>query len=253
MPNSFKAKSLRELLLQSELEAESRKAEGKPLLLSPPPVFDAAKDEATVYVYDAIGGWWGVDPKTWVPEFSAIKAKTIHLRINSPGGSVFDAEAMRTAIRQHSANVIAHIDGMAASAATGIAIAADEVEISDGAMFMIHHPWGWAAGNAQEMREYADLLDKVDSSIVAAYVKKSGQDEKQIRDWMDKETWFTATEALANGFVDKIFEAEDSADSDEESAIAAMAELEKFKMQAHRQLLWAESSVAGLFRETATP
>ena len=242
MPHNAEARDLRELLLQSEKDAASRVRDGKPLLLSPSPIIDAAKDEATVYVFDAIGGWWGIDPKTWVPEFAAIKAKTIHLRINSPGGSVFDAEAMRTAIRQHPANVIAHIDGMAASAATGIAIAADEVEISDGAMFMIHHPWGLAAGNAEELRAYAALLDKVGTSIVSAYVKKTGKDEKQIRDWMAQETWFTAAEALAHGFVDKIFEAEesDAADAASADAGAMAAHYAAEKGRRERALMLAE-------------
>lgn len=246
MPNDFERISARELLARSEREAVARVKAGKPAQISPATVVDAAKDEATVYVYDAIGGWWGLDPKEWVPAFAAIKAKTIHLRINSPGGSVFDAEAMRTAIRQHPANVIAHIDGMAASAATGIAIAANEVEISDGAMFMIHHPWGWAAGNAADLREYADLLDKVDVSIVAAYAKKTGQDVGAVIAWMDAETWFTAAEALEHGFVDRIFEAEQAEGGEDEKSIAAMAELEKFKMKAHKHILRAEVALAGL-------
>lgn len=244
MPNSFKRMSARGLLLQSEIEADARIKDGKPALVSPPPALDAAKDEATVYVYDAIGGWWGINPQDWVPAFNAIKAKTIHLRINSPGGSVMDAEAMRTAIRQHPSNVVAHIDGMAASAATGIAIAANEVEISDGAMFMIHHPWGWVAGNANDLREYANLLDKVDASIVAAYVKKTGQAADAIVGWMDAETWFTAAEALQHGFVDRIFEAGQAEDGEDAKALAAMAELEKFRMKAHKDLLSAESTVA---------
>lgn len=244
MPNSFRPMSAKDLLAQSEREAAARVKDGRPLHLSPQPVFDAAKDEVTVYIYDAIGGWWGIDPKTWVPEFNAIKAKNIHLRINSPGGVVFDAEAMRTAIRQHSANVIAHVDGWAASAAAGVAIAANEVEISDGAMFMIHNAWGWPSGNSKELREYADLLDKVDSSIVAAYVKKTGQDEATIRDWMDKETWFTAAEALTHGFVDKIFEAEESDDAGEDAEpadVAAMAaQFAAEKGRRERALMLAE-------------
>jgi len=244
MPNDFERISARELLARSEREAVSRVKAGKPAQISPDTVMDAANDEATVYVYDAIGGWWGIDPKEWVPAFAAIKAKTIHLRINSPGGSVFDAEAMRTAIKQHPANVIAHVDGYAASAATGIAIAANEVEISDGAMFMIHNAWGWASGRAEELRDYADLLDKVDSSIVAAYVKKTGKDEEQVRDWMDKETWFTAAEALTHGFVDKIFEAEESDDAgkdaepDDVAAMAAQVAAEKGRRE--RALMLAE-------------
>ena len=244
MPNSFRPMGAKELLAQSEREAAARVKDGKPLHLSPAPIFDKEKDEATVYIYDAIGGWWGIDPREWVPAFAALKAKTIHLRINSPGGSVFDAETIRTAIKQHSANVIAHIDGYAASAATGVAIAANEVEISEGGFFMIHNAWGLAMGRAEELRDYADLLDKVDSSIVAAYVKKSGQEESQVRDWMDKETWFTAAEAMTHGFVDKIFEAEESDDAgkdaepDDVAAMAAQVAAEKGRRE--RALMLAE-------------
>lgn len=224
MPNNFRPSSSRELLAQAEAEAKARVKAGQPAQLSPSTTFNAAKDEATVYVYDAIGGWWGIDPKTWVPEFNAIKAKTIHLRINSPGGSVFDAEAMRTAIRQHPANVIAHIDGMAASAATGIAIAANEVEISDGAMFMVHDPWGCCVGNAQDMEAYAVLLRQTADNIAAVYVRRTGKPEKQVREWMINETWFTASEALANGFIDRIFEAgaSNAADPDKERRARAL-------------------------------
>lgn len=224
MPNSFKPMSARELLMQSEREAAARVKDGKPLHLSPATVMDAAKDEATVYVYDAIGGWWGIDPREWVPAFAEIKAKTIHLRINSPGGSVFDAETIRTAIAQHSANVIAHIDGMAASAATSVAIAADEVEMSSGGMFMIHNAWGWAMGGAKEMRDYADLLEKINGNIRAEYGRKTGKDEDELKDLMDAETWFTAAEAMEHGFVDRIFSVADSEEDDDASnATAAVA------------------------------
>lgn len=225
MPNDFERISARELLARSEREAVARVKAGKPAQISPATVMDAAKDEATVYVYDAIGGWWGLDPKEWVPAFAAIKAKTIHLRINSPGGSVFDAETIRTAIAQHPANVIAHIDGMAASAATSVAIAANEVEMSSGAMWMIHNAWGWAMGGAKEMRDYADLLEKINGNIRAEYGRKTGTGEEQLAEWMDAETWFTAAEALEHGFVDRIFSAAapDEDDDDANNAAATVA------------------------------
>ncbi|NLW80514.1 MAG: Clp protease ClpP [Desulfovibrionales bacterium] len=197
--------SARELLARAESEALARQKAGKPVLTSPAPVFDAARGAATVYVYDAIGSWYGIDPKTWVPEFAAIKAKTIHLRINSPGGSVFDAETIRTAIAQHPANVIAHIDGLCASAATGLAIAANEVEMASGGAFMIHNAWGVCAGGELEMLDYAALLRQTTGNIVQTYRARTGKDEKQIRAWMDAETWFTAEEAKRHGFVDRIF------------------------------------------------
>lgn len=218
---SAKHISAHELLARSESDARERVRSGKPALVSPLPFFDSAKDEATVYIYDAIGGWWGIDPKVWVPEFSGILASKIHLRINSPGGSIFDAEAMRTAVKQHRAKVVAHVDGWAASAATCVAIAADEVEISEGAWWMIHDAWGALAGEAKDMRAYADMLEKANESLVTSYCKKTGKSQKQIRDWMDAETWFTAAEALEHGFVDRIFKI----DTDGQSNMSAQSSL----------------------------
>jgi ATP-dependent Clp protease protease subunit len=110
----------------------------------------AEGDEATILLYDVIDPWWGVAAKDFIAALAGDHAPTIHLRINSPGGDVFEARAMATAIRQHKSNVIAHIDGVAASAATYIAvIAAKEVEMSDGAFFMIHQAWALAMGNCR--------------------------------------------------------------------------------------------------------
>jgi len=222
MPNNFRPSNSRELLAQAEAEAKARVKAGQPAQLSPSTTFNAAKDEATVYVYDAIGGWWGIDPKEWAPAFAAIKAKVIHLRINSPGGAVLDAEAMRTIVAQHPARVIAHIDGMAASAATGLALAAKEIEMSAGGAFMVHDPWGCCVGNAQDMEAYAVLLRQTADNIAAVYVRRTGKPEKQVREWMLNETWFTASEALANGFIDRIFEAGTPTDPDKEKRNRAL-------------------------------
>lgn len=197
--------SAKELLNKAERDALARQKAGHPVLLSPAPVHNAAKDESTVYIFDAIGSWFGIDPRTWVPEFNAIRAKTIHLRINSPGGAVMDAESMKTAIAQHPSKVVAHVDGLCASAATGLALAAKEVEMTDGAFFMIHNAWGCCAGSAEDMEQYAGLLRKCTGNIVADYQRKTGKPERQIRDWMDRETWFTAEEAKRHGFVDRIY------------------------------------------------
>lgn len=212
----------RELLEKAKAEAMARIESGGPRLLSPVPVLNEAEDEATVYLYDVIDSWWGIDSAQFVKDLNAITAKTIHLRINSPGGSVFDAESIQTALQQHSARVVAHIDGIAASAATYIALAADEVEISDGGMFMIHNAWGIAVGNAENMLYFAALLKKIDANIVRDYQNKTGKSEEQIKEWMDAETWFSAEEALTNGFVDRIFtvekeESKDNSDKTEEN------------------------------------
>ena len=197
--------SARELLARAEREAQARVNAGQSARVSPATIYNTAKGEATAYIFDAIGTWYGIDPKTWVPDFNAIQAKTIHLRINSPGGSVLDAEAMRTAVAQHPALVIAHIDGLCASAATSLAIAAREVEMASGAMFMIHNAWGVCAGGEQEMLDYAALLRQTTGNIVGNYVAKTGKPSDQIRKWMHAETWFTAEEAKHHGFVDRIF------------------------------------------------
>lgn len=171
----------------------------------------AAGDETTIYIYDAIVAdedtayWWGgVSAEALVPEIRAVKGGTIHLRINSPGGDVFAAQTICQAIKDTGAKVIAHVDGYAASAATVIATAADEVEISEGAFYMIHNAWTWAMGNANDLTATAGLLGKIDGSLAAQYAKKSGMDVAAIRTAMDAETWYTAEEAVAAGLVDRV-------------------------------------------------
>lgn len=135
----------------------------------------------------------------------------IHLRINSPGGDVFDARAIATAIAQHPSKVVAHVDGVAASAATYIAVAAAEVEMAQGAFFMVHRAWTLAMGNSGDMREAADLLDKIDGTLVRDYARKTGKPVAEIEAWMEAETWFGADEALEAGFVDRVAEADSKA------------------------------------------
>ena len=171
-------------------------------------VDNKAADEATIYLYGAIvsDNYWGdgIAAIDFVKALAGIEAKTVHLRIDSPGGEVFAGQSMAQAIREHAANIIAHIDGLAASAASWVALAADEVVISQGGMIMIHQAQGIAIGNSADLRETADLLDKVDGVLVAGYVKETAQSENQITDWMAAETWFTADEAVKYGFADRI-------------------------------------------------
>lgn len=161
-------------------------------------------DAAHIYLYDVIDAWFGVSAQMMVDALKSASGKTVHLHINSPGGDVFESVAMATAIAAHDGDVIAHIDGVAASAATRVALAAKEVRIADSGLMMIHNSWTIAWGNSEEIRKTADLLDKVDTGIVADYTRKTGASEQQVRDWMAAETWFTAQEALDNKFVDAI-------------------------------------------------
>lgn len=173
---------------------------------------DVSGDVATVWLYDAIG-WFGIEAGPFVKEIAGIKAKSIDLRINSPGGDVFDARAMKTALDAFDGKVTAYIDGLSASAATFLMMAADEIVISDGAFVMVHNAWGLTMGNAEEHRAMAGVLDKVDDAIVADYRKKTGKAEAELRAMMAAETWFTAEEALSAGFVDRIAGKDDGADA----------------------------------------
>ncbi|MGI4856749.1 MAG: head maturation protease, ClpP-related [Janthinobacterium lividum] len=183
--------------------------------------------EATVYLYDyVVADEWdgGVCAQHFVRALADITAPVIHLRINSPGGDVFAARAMEVALRGHPAKVVAHIDGLAASAASFLAMAADEIEIAEGGFFMIHQAWTAIWGNATELREEAALLDKIDQTLVATYAQRSGQAETDIAAWMAAETWFGADEAIAVGFADRkmVFqEASGASDSASASALAA--------------------------------
>ncbi|RVU17489.1 head maturation protease, ClpP-related [Methylobacterium oryzihabitans] len=164
-------------------------------------------ETATVYVYGAIGEHYGVDPQQFVRDLQGVTAATLHLRINSPGGDVFGARAMKTALEQHGATVVAHIDGLAASAASFLMLAASEIEIAAGAFVMIHEPWSFALGTADDLRASADLLDKVGLAIAADYVRRTGEGEAEILALMKAETWFDADEAVAIGLATRKAEA----------------------------------------------
>lgn len=164
-----------------------------------------AADEATVYLYDEIG-WFGVPAEQFVKDLNDIKAKTINLRVNSPGGSVFDGTTIFNAIKQHKSKFVAHIDGLAASIASVIIMAADEIQMAENAFLMIHEPWSIVLGNADDMRHEAELLDKVAGVIAKAYGDKTGKDMDEINGLMNHETWLTAQEALDAGFVDAIYD-----------------------------------------------
>lgn len=165
---------------------------------------EATEADAHVYVYDVIDAWWGASAAALITALQAAGDRTVHLHINSPGGDVFEARAMASAIVAHPGKVVSHVDGLAASAATYLALAANEVRITDGGMFMVHNSWTIAWGNKAELRDTANLLDKIDGTIAADYARKTGKDEKTIVDWMEAETWFTAAEAKDAGFVDAI-------------------------------------------------
>ena len=127
---------------------------------------------------------------------------TVH--VNSPGGSVFDANAMAEQIRAYSGNVTAKIEGLAASAASYFALTANKVVMGKSALMMIHNPSTYCIGGAEDMRKTADFLEKVRDTITVQYADKSGISRGEIEELMDAETWFTADDALERGFVDEV-------------------------------------------------
>lgn len=158
-----------------------------------------------VLVYDQIG-YWGITSEQFVREVKQIDAETIHLHIDSPGGDVFMARAMKTALEQHSARVIVHVDGLAASAASYLMLAGDEIEIAKGAFVMIHNAWMITLGDTRDHAQSAGMLEKIDGTIRADYASKSGKGADEFRQLMDDETWLEAEEALAMGLVDRVYE-----------------------------------------------
>jgi len=169
-----------------------------------------AKDRADIWIYGDIGESWSGDSVTAKDLSDELKklagVKEITLRLNSPGGNVFDGLAMYNSLKKFSARIVTEIDGMALSIASIVALAGDEVRMAGNAVYMIHNPWTMAAGDAVEMRKIADQLDLVRDSLAGTYVAKTKEQSslEQISDWMNAETWFNADEALKAGFVDKI-------------------------------------------------
>ncbi|WP_428542680.1 head maturation protease, ClpP-related [Profundibacter sp.] len=166
----------------------------------------ALDEGAEISIYDEIGAY-GVSAKAFLADFGKLPDKTpLTLRLNSPGGSVFDAVAIYNALTRHAGNVTVSIDGIAASAASYIAMAGDEIIMPENAFLMIHDPSGMVMGTASDMRSMAEALDKIGASLLRGYAAKSGKAEKDIAKLMAKETWLDAAEALDMGFADTMAE-----------------------------------------------
>lgn len=165
--------------------------------------------EADVFIYEDVGAGWfgGVSAKQFAADLKALGAvDTIHVRINSYGGEVFDGVAIYQQLVEHPAKVIVHIDGVAASIASVIAMAGDEIQISQAGFMMIHEASGGLCGFADEHRKMANLLDTITATILDVYVQRTGQEADAIREWMKEEKWFTAQEAVELLMADSIVE-----------------------------------------------
>ncbi|MDW3682940.1 Clp protease ClpP [Cupriavidus sp. CV2] len=163
-----------------------------------------ANAPAEISVYDEIGAW-GVTAKSFIADLKALgDVKQITLSINSPGGSVFDALAMFNALRGTGSQITTKVMGIAASAASLLAMAGDKRVMPANAFMMVHNPMNGVFGNAADMRDMADVLDKINASLVATYVARTGRTEAEVKALLDAETWLSADDAVAQGFADEV-------------------------------------------------
>lgn len=165
-------------------------------------------DPTKVYIYDEIG-FWGTSAKDFVKELDALDVNDFHLHINSPGGEIFDGFTIYNAIKQHKAKVTVYVDGLAASAASFIAQAGDEVIMARHAEMMIHDGIGFAFGNEADMRKTADVLGGLSNTIADIYAQRAGHSPAYWRDLMREELWMNGTEAVDFGLADKVLNSED--------------------------------------------
>jgi ATP-dependent protease ClpP protease subunit len=167
---------------------------------------EANTDDTEVFIYDEIGGWFGTPVEDFVKDLNGIKTKSITVRINSPGGSLFDSIAIYNTLVKHPANVTVYVDALAASGASIIAMAGDKTIMMVGSQLMIHDALGVEIGNAADMRAMAKFLDGQSENIATIYKAKAGNEpEGGWRKLMLAETWMFAEEAVALGLADEVY------------------------------------------------
>ena len=209
-----------------------------------------ANDTAEISIYDEIG-FWGVSAASFAQDLKDCgnNLKQINLHIHSPGGDVFDGIAIYNLLKNHPANVTVYIDGLAASMASVIAMAGNEVIMPENAMMMIHKPWGIQGGDAEDMRKYADLLDKVENTLIPAYANKTGKTPEELAEMLSAETWLNGKECVEQGFADKLAE-----------PLVAMASIKSRKLEDFekmpneiKNMLFKPQGNAGASAPQATP
>ena len=171
-----------------------------------------SESEAEILLYDEISDleaddWGLMNAKGLISKIKALgSVKDITLRINSIGGDVFEAQAMYSYLKNHPANITVRVDGLAASAASLVAMAGNKVIMPSNSLMMIHNPAGGVWGEAEDMRDTAEILDKIRDTIANVYVTKTGLDREKVIEMMDSETWMTASEAHELKFCDEVEE-----------------------------------------------
>lgn len=193
--------------------------------LTKPQVFEKWSDESAglrpsaleqgdnvITMFDVIGeDYWsggGITAKKVAAQLRAIGDRAVEVQVNSPGGDMFEGIAIYNVLREHPQPVTIKVMGMAASAASVIAMAGDTIEIGAASFIMIHNCWVLAMGNRHDMRETADFLEPFDQAMVDVYAQRSGSDAKKIAKWMDDETFMSGSMAIERGFADALLDAD---------------------------------------------
>lgn len=204
---------LRGWMASSERRFEAKAAEGEVLEMS---------------MLDIVGeDFWtggGITSKSVQRELDANpKAKTIKILLNSPGGDAFEGLAIQSLLKRHGARVEVEVVGLAASAASIIAMAGDSIAMHEGALMMIHEPWTFTVGNAAEMRTAAEFLDKINASGLDVYTRRTGRDRADVAELVAAETWMTASEAVEQKFATSVIEATSPSETATKARSAAQA------------------------------
>lgn len=171
---------------------------------------EVKNDASTIYVYGPIlsnddeAEWYGgVSANAFVQALAGMTQPNITLRINSPGGDMFAGRVMQQAIAGHASTITCIVDGLCASAATYLPLAADKVQMGEGTFMMIHKAMTGVFGNADDLLNVAGVLDQMDAELVKSYCKKTGQSVEQVTEWVKNETWFSADDCVKYGFADE--------------------------------------------------
>ncbi|QIW17162.1 head maturation protease, ClpP-related [Bacillus thuringiensis] len=200
-----------------------------------------SENEYKLTVYGSIGGWFSENNAEAVRrKIQDVKAEKIHVHINSGGGSAFDGVAICNQLKQHDAEIIVHIDGWAASAASVIAMAGDKIIMPSNTMMMIHQASTFEYGNADLFEKTARDLRKIDSALAASYKKRFVGTDEELKQLLKDETWLTAEEAVALGLADEIadeIEIDDTQEEEEEEVLENFKEdlVAKYTKQPNNQ------------------
>lgn len=224
------------------------------------PMAAEADETATISVYDVIGqDWWtgeGMTAKRVAGALRAIGKKPVTVNINSPGGDMFEGLAIYNLLREHPAEVTVKVMGLAASAASIIAMAGDKIEMGLGSFLMIHNSWGVVVGNQDDMRDAAKTFAEFDAAMADIYAARTGGDLTEIKSMMAAETWLRPETAIDKGFADATFDAPDytEADAGKKARAALDSTLAKAGLpRSERRRLLREAAGTPSAAGTATP